>query len=113
MRLKEEPSLTEITLLAPLARAKKGTAALGAAGIGVGDDHRVADLTLLSPPAVQWNATAALAAEVLSQHEPSDRKLALYAAHHVDELVIIDPDQRTVCWLELSEGAYEPCSGQA
>jgi len=89
-----------ITLLQPLAKAKR-MATLGAAGIGVTDDHRVPDLTLLRPPAVQWNSTAALAVEVLSWHEPADKKLGFYAAHHVDELVIIDPDQHTVPWLEL------------
>jgi hypothetical protein len=96
-----------ITLLQPLAKAN-GMAALGAAGIGVTDDHRVPDLTLLRPPAMQWNATAALAVEVLSWREPADKKLGFYAAHDVEELVIIDPDQRTVRWLELRGGAYEP-----
>jgi hypothetical protein len=96
-----------ITLLQPLAKAN-GMAALSAAGIGVTDDHRVPDLTLLRPPAMQWNATAALAVEVLSWREPADKKLGFYAAHDVEELVIIDPDQRTVRWLELRGGAYEP-----
>jgi hypothetical protein len=57
---------------------------------------------------MQWNATAALAVEVLSWREPADKKLGFYAAHDVEELVIIDPDQRTVRWLELRGGAYEP-----
>ena len=43
--------------LTPLARAQ-GLGMLGAAGIGVKDDHRVPDLTLLRPPAqVRWQPT--------------------------------------------------------
>lgn len=57
---------------------------------------------------MQWDPTAALAVEVLSGREPADKKLGFCAAHRVDELVMIDPDQRTVLWLELHEGAYEP-----
>ncbi len=94
--------------LTPLARAQ-GLGVLGAAGIGVKDNHRVPDLTLLRPPAqVQWQPTAAIAVEILSWREPATKKLDFYAAHHVDELVIIDPDKRAVDWLVLRQGAYQP-----
>ncbi len=94
--------------LLPLAKAQ-GLAVLGAAGIGVKDNHRVPDLTLLRPPIEpQWQPTAALAVEILSWREPATKKLDFYAAHHVDELVIIDPDKHEVDWLVLREGAYQP-----
>ena len=96
-----------ITLLQPLAKAK-GMAALGAAGIGVTDDHRVPDLTLLRPPAVQWNPTAALAVEVLSWREPADKKLGFYAAHDVDEVLIVDPHKQTVEWFARDVDTYRP-----
>lgn len=94
--------------LRPLATTQ-GMAVLGAAGIGVRDDHRVPDLALLRPPVEpQWQPTAALAVEVLSWREPAAKKLEFYAAHQIDELVIVDPEQRRVDWLALREGAYEP-----
>jgi len=94
--------------LDPLARAQS-LGLLGAAGIGVKDDHRVPDLTLLRPPIQpQWQPTAALAIEVLSWREPAAKKLDFYAAHQVDELLIVDPDKRDVDWLALREGVYQP-----
>jgi Uma2 family endonuclease len=66
---------------------------------------------LLRPPAqVQWQPTAAIAAEILSWRGPATKKLDFYAAHHVDELVIIDPRERKVDWLTLREAAYQPVS---
>jgi hypothetical protein len=98
--------------LRPLAKAK-GMAVIGAAGIGVKDDHRVPDLTLLAPPAAQWNQTAALAVEVLSWREPASKKLDFYSAHEVSELVIVDAQARTVQWLGLCQGVYEPVERSA
>ncbi len=94
-------------VLRPLARAR-GMAAIGAAGIGIRDDHRVPGLTLLRPPAAQWNHTAALAVEVVSPRDETRHKLDFYAAHAVSELVIVDPEARTVDWRVLRDGAYEP-----
>ncbi|MGI8903511.1 MAG: Uma2 family endonuclease [Solirubrobacteraceae bacterium] len=94
--------------LLPLAKAQ-GLAVLGAAGIGVKDNHRVPDLTLLrSPIEPQWQPTAALAVEVLSWREPAAKKLDFYATHHVDELLIVNPNKRQIEWLVLREGAYQP-----
>lgn len=36
------------------------------------------------------------------------QKLPFYAEHHVDEVLLVDPDQRTVTWLQLHVGEYEP-----
>ncbi|MGO9247332.1 MAG: Uma2 family endonuclease [Solirubrobacteraceae bacterium] len=35
-------------------------------------------------------------------------KLPFYAAHGVDELLIVDPQKRSVDWLSLTGGSYEP-----
>ena len=31
-----------------------------------------------------------------------------YAAHHVDEVVIVDPQARAVTWLGSAGGSYQP-----
>jgi hypothetical protein len=36
------------------------------------------------------------------------QKLGFYAAHHVDEVVIVDPSERSVDWLVLAGARYEP-----
>ncbi len=55
-----------------------------------------------------WHPTAALAVEVLSPHDETWQKLPHYAEHGVDELVIVDPRERTVTWLALADGEYRP-----
>ncbi|HEX7132066.1 MAG TPA: Uma2 family endonuclease [Iamia sp.] len=63
--------------------------------------HRTSDLGV-------WNATAAIVVEVLSPGDWSWDKLGFYAEHEVDELVMVDPDERTVAWLARSGDTYEP-----
>jgi Uma2 family endonuclease len=95
-------------LLDPFAQ-RHGLAMIGAAGIGVKEDHRVPDLTLLRPPLQpQWHSTAALLVEVLSWRDSAWLKLDFYAAHQVEEVVIVDPEQRKVDWLGLRGGAFRP-----
>jgi hypothetical protein len=36
------------------------------------------------------------------------QKLPSFAAHHVDEVVTVDPAERTVHWLGLRAGEYHP-----
>jgi hypothetical protein len=55
-----------------------------------------------------WLSTAALVVEILSPDDETWQKLPFYAAHHVDELLIVDPSERTVAWLGLREGEYQP-----
>jgi Uma2 family endonuclease len=55
----------------------------------------------------EWHATAALIVEILSQGDESWQKLPFYAAHDVDEILIVDPAERTVTWLELRDGEYQ------
>ncbi len=44
------------------------------------------------------------AVEIVS---PGD-KFDFYAAHDVDEVLVVDPDKRTVDWFALKDGEYKP-----
>jgi Uma2 family endonuclease len=57
--------------------------------------------------------TAALVVEIVSPGDESWNKLPFYAVHHVDEMLIVDPSERTVHWLGLADGEYRdvPRSG--
>lgn len=77
----------------------------------VGDsknDFRVPDGGLhRSPPHGIWITTAALVLEVLSPDDDTWEKLPFYAAHDVDEVLIVDSDTRAVHWLGLSDNGYQ------
>jgi Uma2 family endonuclease len=55
-----------------------------------------------------WHATAALVVEILSPGDEAWQKLPFYARRGVDEVLIVDPAERTVTWLALREGGYRP-----
>ena len=93
-------------LLDPVARAA-GLVACAEFNLGSADDYRVPDLGLHREPG--WGTyavTAALVVEILSPGDETWEKLPFYAAHEVDELVVVDPDQRTVQWLALTAAGY-------
>lgn len=73
------------------------------------DDFRVPDCGLhRTLPHGVWHQTAALVVEILSPGDDTAEKLPFYAAHDVDEILIVDPDTRTVQWLALTSGTYKP-----
>lgn len=75
-------------------------------------DFRVPDGGLHRPGASgTWLPTAALVVEIVSPGDESWEKLPFYAAHHVDEVLIVDPQQHTVSWLALTGPA--PAAGSA
>ncbi len=94
-------------LLGPLATAV-GMTMLGQSNLGDSEhDFRVPDSALhRSPPAGVWHPTAALVVEIVSPGDESWEKLPFYAAHDVDEVLIVDPQQRSVSWLALRDGEY-------
>jgi Uma2 family endonuclease len=95
-------------LLEPLARAT-GLEAVGEFNVGEADDYRIPDCGLLAPgPDALYLPTAALVVEIVSPGDDTWAKLPFYAAHGVDELLIVDPDKRSVDWLGLTGGKYEP-----
>ena len=114
LHMSPPPSVEHQSLVAKLARVlgpladAAGLETVVGVGIGVKDDHRVPDLALLRPGyEPQWNATAALVVEVLSPGDDTWEKVPFYAAHGVDELLIVEPHGRGVHWLALSpEGEY-------
>lgn len=70
-------------------------------------DFRVPDGGLHRPGADgMWHSTAALVFEIVSSGDQSWQKLPFYAKHNVDEVLIVDPAERTVAWLALREGEY-------
>ena len=102
--------MTEVALvLGPLARA---AALVPVMRFTVGEsehDYRVPDGGLVRPGAAGvWQSTAAMVVEVLSPDDQSWQKLPFYAEHHVDEVLLVDPAERTVTWLALRDGEYAP-----
>jgi Uma2 family endonuclease len=77
--------------------------------LGAKDDYRVPDLGVhRNPQLAVWIPTAVIAVEVLSPDDDTWKKLPFYARHEVDELLIVDPADRSVTWLALREGEYRP-----
>jgi Uma2 family endonuclease len=105
-----------LVLLAPHARAAR-LHLVGEINLGEADDYRVPDGALTQDGSGElYNPTAALVIEVLSPGDETTRKLPFYAAHHVAELLIVDPDRRTVRWLALGAGpgpGYRDVTGSA
>jgi Uma2 family endonuclease len=80
---------------------------IGGVNIGDAEDYRVPDGVLQRERrSGVWHPTAALVVEILSPGDETLDKLPFYAAHHVDELLIVDPQQRSVDWLALKAGEY-------
>jgi Uma2 family endonuclease len=97
-------------LLGPLAE-RAGLHAGGQFNLGEDEhDFRVPDGGLhCVPPLVTWYSTAALVVEIVSPGDETWQKLPFYAAHDVDEAMIVDPSERTVQWLGLAPGGeYRP-----
>ena len=72
--------------------------------LGEADDYRVPDGGLFATePDGVFMATAALVVEIVSPSDETWDKLSFYAAHDVDELLIVDPAARAVHWLGLDQ----------
>jgi Uma2 family endonuclease len=96
-------------LLGPLARAAGLVPTMHEFNLGESEhDFRVPDGGLHRPGAAGvWHATAAVVVEILSPGDESWQKLPFYAEHHVDEVLLVDPDGRTVTWLALGDCDYQ------
>jgi hypothetical protein len=90
-------------------------AAMGEFNLGDSiDDFRVPDGGLHRPGAEGvWLHTAALVVEIISPEDETWQKLPFYAAHEVDEVLILDPAGHAVHWLGLSNGEYLPIERSA
>jgi Uma2 family endonuclease len=96
-------------LLGPLARDAGLEPVIQEFGLGTSEEFRVPDGGLHRPGASGvWHPTAALVIEIVSPGDDTWKKLPFYAAHDVDEVLIIDPAERSVDWLGLNRGEYQP-----
>jgi len=97
-------------LLGGPARVAGLVPAMGEFNLGESEhDFRVPDGGLHRPGAAGvWLQTAALVVEILSPADESWQKLPFYAEHHVDEILLVDPAERSVTWLALRTGEYTP-----
>jgi Uma2 family endonuclease len=94
-------------LLGPPARAAGLDPTIGAFNVGEPDDYRVPDGGLHREAHDElYSATAALVIEIVSPDDDTHRKLDFYAAHRVDELLIVDPRERSVRLLALHADQY-------
>lgn len=95
-------------LLGPLARACGLESVMHEFNLGDSEaDFRVPDGALHQPGATgTWLPSAALVIEIVSPGDETWEKLPFYAAHQVDELLIVDPVERAVHWLGLAGGHY-------
>jgi hypothetical protein len=88
-------------LLNPLAHTAGMTVAMGECNFGEAehDAHELDGSLRLT--------SAELVVEIVTPDDETWEKLPFYAAHHVNEVVIVDPAERTVHWLVLAEdGGY-------
>jgi Uma2 family endonuclease len=94
-------------LLGPLAE-QAGLYAGGQFNLGEGEaDFRVPDGGLhRTPPLDTWYPTAALVIEIVSPGDETWEKLPFYAVHEVEEILIVDPQQRSIDWLGLTGREY-------
>jgi Uma2 family endonuclease len=84
-----------------------GLVGSGPINLGEPGDFRVPDRALLRPsPDDVYLPTAALVVEIVSPDDDTWRKLDFYAAHRVDEVLIVDPQERKAHWLGLAGGEY-------
>lgn len=90
------------------ARAAGLVPAMGEFNLGDSEhDFRVPDGGVHRPGASGvWLSTAALVVEIVSPGDETSQKLPFYAKHQVDELLIVDPDKRSVKWLALTGTEY-------
>jgi hypothetical protein len=101
-------------LLGPPARAGGLKPMVYPFNLGEQDDYRVPDGGLHRDWRDRvYHATAGLVLEIVSAGDDTWRKLEFYAAHGVDELLVVDPAERSVRWLALAGGEYRDIEGRS
>jgi Uma2 family endonuclease len=102
-------------LLGPLARGGGLEPAMHEFNLGESEhDFRVPDGGLHREFSDRvFYPTAALVVEIVSPEDESWQKLPFYAAHGVDEVLIVDPQKHSVHWLGLADGEYREAERSA
>jgi Uma2 family endonuclease len=97
-----------LVMLQPLAAAAELTV-VGQFNLGADEhDYRVPDGGLHRDFTDRvFYPTAALVIEIVSPGDESWGKLDFYAARGVEELLVVDPEEKTVSWLGLEGGEYK------
>jgi Uma2 family endonuclease len=97
-------------LLGSPARAAGLVPMLSIFNLGEADDYRVPDGGLHRDRESRvYYPTVAMAVEIVSTGDETWDKLGFYARRGVDELLIVDPQERRVHWLGLGgDGEYRP-----
>jgi Uma2 family endonuclease len=100
-------------ILGPLAD-RAGLFGSGPFNLGDQFDYRVPDQGYHRDEAPRtWVPTAAVVVEIVSPDDESWAKLDFYAAHEVDEVLIVDPEARRVTWLTRDGNGYAEAEGSA
>ncbi|MGH9074998.1 MAG: Uma2 family endonuclease [Acidimicrobiales bacterium] len=93
---------------------RAGLVGTGPFNLGTLEDYRVPDRGLHHElPLTTWVPTAAVVVEIISPDDETWDKLAFYAAHRVEEVLVVDRGARRVTWLARSGPSYRevPASG--
>ena len=98
-------------VLGPLAR-RAGLFGSGPFNLGDSFDYRVPDQGYHRDQApLTWVPTTAIVVEIVSPDDESWAKLEFYAAHDVDEVLVVDPVTRRVTWLTRDGASYAEAPG--
>ncbi|WP_300011194.1 Uma2 family endonuclease [Pseudonocardia sp.] len=91
-----------------------GLVGSGPVTIGRPDDYRVPDAVYLRTRETElWNPTAAIVVEILSPNDESRRKFDFYFRAGVEEMLLVDPLERTVEWYVRGADAFVPAERSA
>lgn len=90
------------------AARRAGLRGSGPFDLGTSSDYRVPDGGYhRGTPTEAWLATAAIVVEVLSPDDETYQKFDFYFIHGVEEIVVADPEERTVRWWRRAGQGYE------
>lgn len=99
-----------------LAREAGLVAMIANFNLGAPNDYRVPDGGVLTDRGLDrlYVPSAELVVEIVAPGDGTWEKLGFYAAHHVTELLIIEPSAREIHWLALSpDREYRPIQQSA
>ena len=97
----------ELGVLLKRVAVARGLLAAQTFNLGGPQDYRIPDAGLLPGPYQVWHDTAVLVVEVLSPDDMTFDKLDFYTAHGVQELLVVDWEQRSVRCFALQDGQAE------
>jgi Uma2 family endonuclease len=101
--------LQQLTVLLDGPSRAAGLLPLADFNLGTKGNYRVPDGGIHRPgPDRLYYPTAALVVEIVSPDDETWAKLPFYAAHDVEEVLIVDPKKHEVQWLALCGDHNEP-----